>query len=68
MRGVAVADETVPVGDLRRWDALGVRALRFNHFFRDGKLHYQGGVTLENAKKLRAVMKDLAGICSCGSM
>jgi predicted TIM-barrel fold metal-dependent hydrolase len=59
LRGVAVADETVPVADLRKWDALGVRALRFNHFFRDGKLHYQGGVTLENAKKLGAVMKDL---------
>ena len=59
LRGVAVADETVPVADLRKWDVLGVRALRFNHFFRDGKLHYQGGVTLENAKKLRAVMKDL---------
>jgi predicted TIM-barrel fold metal-dependent hydrolase len=59
LRGVAVADETVPVADLRKWDALGIRALRFNHFFRDGKLHYQGGVTLENAKKLSAVMKDL---------
>ena len=59
LRGVAVADETVPVADLRKWDGLGIRALRFNHFFRDGKLHYQGGVTLENAKKLSAVMKDL---------
>jgi predicted TIM-barrel fold metal-dependent hydrolase len=59
LRGVAVADESVPIAELRKWDALGIRALRFNHFFRDGKLHYQGGVTLENAKKLSAVMKEL---------
>jgi predicted TIM-barrel fold metal-dependent hydrolase len=59
LRGVAVADETVPAAELRRWNDLGIRALRFNHFFRDGKLHYQGGVTLENAKKLAPLMKDL---------
>ena len=59
LRGVAVADENVPVAELRRWNDLGIRALRFNHFFRDGKLHYQGGVTLENAKKLAPAMKDL---------
>src|SRR4029078_12505410 len=58
-RGVAVADENVPVAVLRRWNDLGIRALRFNHFFRDGKLHYQGGVTLENARKLAPVMKDI---------
>ena len=27
--------------ELRRWNDLGIRALRFNHFFRDGKLHYR---------------------------
>jgi 2-pyrone-4,6-dicarboxylate lactonase len=59
LRGVAVADETVPVAELRRWNDLGIRALRFNHFFRGGQLHYRGGVTLENAKKLAPVMKDL---------
>jgi 2-pyrone-4,6-dicarboxylate lactonase len=59
LRGVAVADETVPVAKLRRWNELGIRALRFNHFFRGGQLHYRGGVTLENAKKLAPVMKDL---------
>ena len=59
LRGVAVADETVPVAELRRWNDLGIRALRFNHFFRDGKLHYQGGVTLDNAKTLAPTMKDL---------
>jgi 2-pyrone-4,6-dicarboxylate lactonase len=59
LRGVAVADETVPVAELRRWNELGIRALRFNHFFRGGQLHYRGGVTLENARKLAPVMKDL---------
>ena len=59
LRGVAVADESVPAAELRRWNDLGIRALRFNHFFRGGKLHYQGGVTLENAKKLGSLMKDL---------
>ena len=59
LRGVAVADETVPVAELKRWNDLGIRALRFNHFFRGGQLHYRGGVTLENARKLAAVMKDL---------
>jgi predicted TIM-barrel fold metal-dependent hydrolase len=59
LRGVAVADETVPVAELRRWNELGIRALRFNHFFRGGQLHYRGGVTLQNAKKLAPVMKDL---------
>jgi 2-pyrone-4,6-dicarboxylate lactonase len=59
LRGVAVADETVPVAELKRWSDLGIRALRFNHFFRGGQLHYRGGVTLENARKLAPVMKDL---------
>ena len=59
LRGVAVADETVPVAELKRWNDLGIRALRFNHFFRGGQLHYRGGVTLENARKLAPVMKDL---------
>ena len=59
LRGVAVADETVPVAELHRWNDLGIRALRFNHFFRGGQLHYRGGVTLENARKLAPVMKDL---------
>jgi predicted TIM-barrel fold metal-dependent hydrolase len=59
LRAVAVADETVPLAELGRWAALGVRGLRFNHFFRDGKLHYRGGVTLEAARVLAPVMKEL---------
>jgi predicted TIM-barrel fold metal-dependent hydrolase len=59
LRGVAVADESVSPAELKRWDRLGVRGLRFNHYFRGGQLHYRGGVTLDSAKKLAPMMKDL---------
>ena len=59
LRGVAVADADTPAAELRRWHALGVRGLRFNHFFRDGQLHYRGGVPLEAARTLAPVMKEL---------
>ena len=59
LRGVAVADTSVSPSDLRAWHELGVRGLRFNHFFRDGQLHYRGGVPLSEAKMLAPVMEDL---------
>jgi predicted TIM-barrel fold metal-dependent hydrolase len=59
LRSVAVADETVTVETLRRWNELGVRGLRFNHFFRDGQLHYRGGVPLTAAQTLSPVMAEL---------
>ena len=59
LRGVAVADEHVPAAELRRWHALGVRGLRFNHFFRGGQLHYRGGVPLNAARVHAPVMKEL---------
>ena len=59
LRGVAVANAQVLATELKRWHDLGVRALRFNHFFRGGQLHYRGGVPLDDARKLCAVMKDL---------
>jgi predicted TIM-barrel fold metal-dependent hydrolase len=59
LRGVAVADADVAPTELRRWARLGVRGLRFNHFFRDGKLHYQGGVPLDAARTLAPVMAEL---------
>src|SRR4029077_10976246 len=52
LRGVAVADADVSPGTLGEWNELGVRGLRFNHFFRDGQLHYRGGVPLTAAEKL----------------
>ena len=59
LRGVAVADR-----DTARWiSAPGMRSacagLRFNHFFRDGQLHYRGGVPLEDAKILSPILRDL---------
>jgi predicted TIM-barrel fold metal-dependent hydrolase len=59
LRGVAVADEAVSSETLRRWNDLGVRGLRFNHFFRDGQLHYRGGVPLTAAQTLAPVMAEL---------
>src|SRR3954451_10826930 len=59
LRGIAVANETVWSETLRRWNDLGVRGLRFNHFFRDGQLHYRGGVPLTEAEKLAPIMKEL---------
>lgn len=59
LRGVAVADETVGAAELRRWHGLGVRGLRFNHFFRGGALHYRGGVPLDTARLLAPAMAEL---------
>jgi predicted TIM-barrel fold metal-dependent hydrolase len=59
LRGVAVADAAVPPAELRRWAALGVRGLRFNHFFRDGALHYRGGIPLAAAAALAPTMAEL---------
>jgi predicted TIM-barrel fold metal-dependent hydrolase len=59
LRGVAVADADISPTELRRWHGLGVRGLRFNHYFRDGQLHYRGGVPLEAAHTLAPVMAEL---------
>ena len=59
LRGVAVADADTPAAELRRWAALGVRGLRFNHFFRGGGLHYRGGVPLDVARALAPLMAEL---------
>ena len=59
LRGVAVAEADISRADLRQWNSLGVRGLRFNHFFRDGQLHYRGGVPLSAAEMLAPVMAEL---------
>ena len=59
LRGVAVADAEIAPETLRQWHESGVRGLRFNHFFRDGQLHYRGGVPLAEAKTLAPAMADL---------
>src|SRR5258708_37695906 len=50
LRGIAVAEADIPPADLRAWNELGVRGLRFNHFFRDGQMPYPRGVPLNAAK------------------
>jgi len=57
-RGVAVADAGISREQLAKWHRLGVRGLRFHHFFRDGQLHYRGGVPLSAAQTLAPVMKE----------
>ncbi len=59
LRGVAVADVDVSPADLCEWNRLGIRGLRFNHFFRDGQLHYRGGVPLSAARTLAPLMAEL---------
>src|ERR1700675_93645 len=59
LRGVAVADADTATAELRHWHSLGVRGLRFNHFFRDGALFYSGGVPLSAAGALAPIMADL---------
>jgi predicted TIM-barrel fold metal-dependent hydrolase len=59
LRGVAVADAATPPKELRRWHGLGVRGIRFNHFFRDGKLFYGGGVPLDDVRALAPTMAEL---------
>ncbi len=59
LRGVAVADVDTPPAELRRWASLGVKGLRFNHFFRGGGLHYRGGVPLAAARALAPLMAEL---------
>src|SRR3954468_7557722 len=59
LRGVAVANAEVSPADLRAWHAIGVRGLRFNHFFRGGQLHYRGGIPLSAASTLAPVIAEL---------
>ena len=59
LRGVAVADADTSPATLREWNKTGVRGLRFNHFFRDGQLHYRGVVPLSAAQTFAPVMAEL---------
>ena len=59
LRGVAVADADVSAATLRQWAKTGICGLRFNHFFRDGQLHYRGGIPLTVAKVHAPVMAEL---------
>jgi len=59
LRGVAITDEGVDETELRRWDALGMRALRF-HIFAPGKAPgYRRGVGLETLRHFTPALRAL---------
>lgn len=59
LRGVAVVASGATFAELKNLAARGVRALRFNHFFRNGRLHYRGGIGLSVAQELNEAMAEL---------
>jgi len=59
LRGVAVARASIADATLRDWNRRGVRGLRFNHFFRDGKPAYRGTIGLDEFERLAGRMADL---------
>jgi len=59
VRGVAVLDETASHRDMINMTDAGVRGLRFNHLFRNGKLAFKGGAGIEQFEQLESVMADL---------
>lgn len=59
LRGVAVLDETASGRDMRSMADAGVRGLRFNHLFRNGRLAFKGGAGIEQFAQLEHSMADL---------
>ncbi|MCX7143470.1 MAG: amidohydrolase family protein [Proteobacteria bacterium] len=59
LRGVAVVDEANSAGELKRMADAGVRGLRFNHLFRNGKLAFKGGAGIDRFAQLERTMADL---------
>lgn len=59
LRGVAITDDSVTAGELRRWHDLGVRGLRFHFFAPGNEPGYKRGVGLKVLEALRPVMEDL---------
>ncbi len=58
-RGVAVAGPDVSIAELERMDRLGVRGLRFNHFFKDGEYYMKGEIGIDAFDALHDRMVDL---------
>lgn len=59
LRGVAITDERVDLAELRRWDALGMRALRF-HIFAPGQApSYRRGVGLDTLRHFAPALREL---------
>ncbi|HEY4250709.1 MAG TPA: amidohydrolase family protein [Roseomonas sp.] len=59
LRGVAITDERVDLAELRRWDALGMRGLRF-HIFAPGQgPNYRRGVGLDTLRHFAPMLREL---------
>lgn len=59
LRGVAIIDDSVSAEELRRWNRVGIRGLRFHLFYADNKPPYKRGVGWDMFEKLRPHMIDL---------
>jgi predicted TIM-barrel fold metal-dependent hydrolase len=59
LRGIAITDARTTEAELRAWDAIGVRGLRFHLFHPDHKPNYRRGVGLDVFEHFRPVMRAL---------
>jgi len=59
LRGVAITDDSVGADELRRWNRLGIRGLRFHLYHRDHRPSYKRGVGWSVFEKLRPYMMEM---------
>ena len=59
LRGVCIIDKRVGDDDLRRWDRIGIRGLRFHVFHRHHRPSYVRGVGLDVFRVFEKSMRDL---------
>ena len=59
LRGVAIIDDSVSAEELRRWNRLGIRGLRFHLYYGDNRPSYKRGVGWDVFDNLRAHMMEL---------
>ena len=59
LRGIAITDAQTSHAELRAWDAIGIRGLRFHLFHPDHKPNYRRGVGLDVFEHFRPIMRTL---------
>ncbi len=59
LRGVCITDTRVNADDLRRWNTLGIRGLRFHLHLPNDKPNYVRGVGLDALETFMPVMREL---------
>jgi predicted TIM-barrel fold metal-dependent hydrolase len=59
LRGVCITDTAAGPDELRRWDRLGVRGLRFHLFHAEHRPGYRRGVGLETFREFAPTMRAL---------